>query len=419
LLPAFWDERFLVAMLAWDLLVVIAWVADFVRLPAPQQIVLRRAWRAPVALSVASTVELTLTNNSTHTIHARVLDTVPSVLRDTPPLLSIVVTPRGETSAGYTSQPRARGITPIGDLYVHYRSPLGLAVRWARASTGQSVLTYPNLDEARRQSLYLVRSRQVELERRSTRRRGAGRAFESLREYRDGDEFRDLCWTASARRAKLVTRLYEIERSQNIWVLLDSGRLMRTRVAGLSKLDHAVNATLALAQVAVGSGDRIGVLAYGRKITQRIPAARGRAHLAHLVNTLALVREDEWEGDHVLAAGQLLSDQKSRSLVVWITDLAETAMTPEVIRAAAQLMARHVVLFVVIGQPDLARIASRVPSNASEMFETAAAQEVEQRRELLLATLRARGALALETTSASLSAAIVNGYLDVKQRNRL
>jgi uncharacterized protein (DUF58 family) len=283
----------------------------------------------------------------------------------------------------------------------------------------QAVVAYPILEEARRQSIYLIRSRQIELEKRSTRKRGAGRAFESLREYREGDEFRDLCWTASARRAKLVTRLYEIERSQTIWVLLDSGRLMRTRVGGLSKLDYAVNAALALAQVALNSGDRVGVLAYGRTIAQRIPAARGRAHLAHLVNELALVREDEWEADHLMAAGQLLSDQKSRSLVVWMTDLAETAMTPDVIRAAARLMARHVVLFVVIGQPDLTEMAARVPSTTTEMFETAAAQEVEHRRELLLATLRARGALALETTSAGLSAAVVNGYLDVKQRNRL
>jgi uncharacterized protein (DUF58 family) len=132
-----------------------------------------------------------------------------------------------------------------------------------------------------------------------------------------------------------------------------------------------------------------------------------------------MIREDEWEADHVMAAGQLLSDQKSRSLVVWITDLAETAMTPEVIRAAARLMTRHVVLFVVIGQPDLTTVAERDPATPDEMYETAAAQEIAQRRELLLTTLRARGALAIETTSAGLSAAIVNGYLDVKQRNKL
>lgn len=419
LVPAFVDVRFAYAMLVWDGLVLAAWAVDLARLPRPGQLSARRSWRAPAALSVESHVDLTIANASPWSVRARVLDAVPSELRASPPDVRLAIAPRAEAGADYAIRPAVRGRTPIGDLHLRYQSPLGLAERWATVPLAQTLVTYPNLDEAKRQSIYLIRSRQIELEKRSTRRRGTGRAFESLREYREGDELRDLCWTASARRGKLVTRLYEIERSQTVWVLLDSGRLMRARVGGQSKLDHAVNAALALAQVALNSGDRVGVLAYGRRIAQRVPAARGRAHLAHLVEQLALVREDEWEADHVQAAARLLTDQKSRSLVVWITDLAETAMTPDVIRAAAQLMSRHLVLFVVIGQPDLGALANRDPATVEEMYQAAAAQEVALRRELLLATLRARGALALETTSGGLSAAVVNGYLDVKQRNRL
>jgi uncharacterized protein (DUF58 family) len=286
-------------------------------------------------------------------------------------------------------------------------------------SLAQTVLVYPNIDEAKRHSIYLVRSRQIELEKRYSRLRGTGRSFESLREYQDGDEFRDICWTATARRGKLVTRLYEIERSQTIWLVLDCGRLMRTRVAGLSKLDYAINAALALTQVALYSGDRVGLLAYGRSIRQRVPAARGSAHLMQITRQLALAQEDEWEADHLQAAGRLLTDQKRRSLVVWITDLAETAMTPEVMEAAFQLMPRHLVLFVVIGQPDLSTLGARKPEDAAEMYEVAAAQEIMHRRELLLARMRERGALALETTSSKLSTTLVNSYLEIKQRSQL
>jgi uncharacterized protein (DUF58 family) len=194
---------------------------------------------------------------------------------------------------------------------------------------------------------------------------------------------------------------------------------MRARIAGLSKLDHAVNSALALAQVALGTGDRVGVLAYGRRIQLRLPASRGSAHLRTIVESLARLDEDEWEGDHLLAAGRLMTDQKRRGLIVWITDLSETAMTPDVIRAASQLMTRHVVLFVVIGEPDLGAVAARVPSNVGEMYETAAAQDVLARRERLLGTLREGGALAIETTSSRLSTVLVNSYLDIKQRNRL
>jgi uncharacterized protein (DUF58 family) len=180
-----------------------------------------------------------------------------------------------------------------------------------------------------------------------------------------------------------------------------------------------VNAALTLAQVALYSGDRVGLVAYGRGIRQRVPAARGSAHLMQIMRQLAMVSEDESEADHLQAASQLLNDQKRRSLVVWITDLAETAMTPEVIDAATQLMPRHLVLFVVIGQPDLNEMAAKEPEDVDGMYETAAAQEMVHRRELLLARLRERGALAMETSSSKLSTTVVNSYLEIKQRSQL
>jgi MoxR-like ATPase len=121
----------------------------------------------------------------------------------------------------------------------------------------------------------------------------------------------------------------------------------------------------------------------------------------------------------LLAASQLMRDQKRRSLVVWITDLAETAMTPEVIEAVAKLMPRHLVLFVVIGQPDLRMAASQRPKNVSEMYQVSAAQEVIHRRELLLARLRERGALAVEADSGELAPLLVNSYLAIKQKSQL
>jgi uncharacterized protein (DUF58 family) len=419
LVPAFVDRRFVAGLLAWDGFVLAAWLADLRRLPKPAQLFVRRSWPSPPALSVESRVEITLENRSSRSIRALVIDAVPRALRAVPPELSLAAAGGGAAEAAYTIRPTARGETQVGPVYIRYQTPLGLAERWAVADLAQTVVTCPDLAEAKRHSVYLIRSRQIDLERRSTRIRGAGRAFESLRESRPGDEFRDICWTASARRGRLVTRLYEIERSQTIWILIDSGRLMRARVGALSKLDYAVNAALALAQVALGSGDRVGVLAYGRRIARRLPAARGSAHLTHLIDGLATVTEDEWEADHLHAASRLLSDQKRRSLVVWITDVAETAMTPDVVRAASLLMRRHVVLFVVIGQPDLREVAHRRPRTVPEMYETAAAQEVAHRRDLLLARLRQGGALALETTARGLSLALVNGYLDVKQRSKL
>lgn len=417
--PGVWDARFVYGMVAWDLLVVSAWVWDWQRLPRPEQLEVARLWNAPVALAVKSEVEVEVRNRGQVSIRVEAVDDVAVALRREPASLAMSAPAGGEGRAAYALQPAERGDARLGSIHLRYQSGLRLAERWARADLAQTVRVYPDLDEAKRHTIYLLRSRQIELEKRLTRYRGQGREFESLREYVSGDEKRDVCWTATARRGKLITKVHQVERSQAIWIVVDAGRLLRARVAGLSKLDYAINAALSLAQVALYSGDRVGLLAYGRETRQRLPAARGSAHLRALVEQLAVVRSEAYEADHLGAAFALVSAQKRRSLVVWITDLAETAMTPDVIQGAYQLMPQHLVLFCVIGNPDLTRLATTRPADARGMYEHVAAQEMVQRRELLLRQLRQHGALAHEMEPGKLSTALVNHYLDVKERSLL
>jgi len=419
IVPAFVDLRFVYALVAWDCLVVLFWFADLAQLPNPSQLTVRRTWRSAAALSIPSDIDLTLINSSDKTMRATMVDTVPVQLRHEPPTLSVKAAARTEATATYRICPVRRGDVKLGDCYVRYQSALRIAERWVRASLPQTVRIYPNLEDAKRHSIFLLRSRQIAVERRRSQMRGIGREFESLREYRQEDEYRDICWTAAARRGKLVTRVYQIERSQTVWIVIDSGRLMRARVGGFSKLDHAVNAALILAQVALYSGDRVGLAAYGRAIRQQVPAATGSAHLRQLIEQLALVHEEVSEADHLHMAVRLLKDQKRRSLIVWLTDLAETAMTPEVIEAAAMMTPKHLVMFVVIGQPDLRELAAKRPQSETEMYQVGAAQEMVHRRELLLARLRERGALALEVNSGAISPVLVNSYLQIKERNQL
>jgi uncharacterized protein (DUF58 family) len=419
LVPSFVDRRFVYAMLAWDVLLIAAWMADLHSLPKPDKLYIRRNWAAPLALSESSQATITVANNSGTALHIQLLETLPSSLRNEPPQLELTVAPRREGEAQYSVYPTRRGTAVASQVFLRYEGSFRLAQRWATADLKQKLTIYPNLHEAKQHAIYLVRSRQVALEKRFSRVRGAGKAFESLREYRDGDDFADVCWTATARRGKLVTKLYELEKSQTVWLVLDTGRLMRTRVASLSKLDYAVNAALALGQVALLTGDRVGLMAYGRNLRQRVPAMRGSSHLRQFVETLALIHEDQWEADHLRAASQLMREQRRRSLVVWITDLAETAMTPEVIEAASKLLPRHLVMLVVIGQPDLQAAASERPDNIAEMYQVSAAQEVVHRRELLLARIRERGALAVEAESADLAPLLVNSYLEIKQKSQL
>jgi uncharacterized protein (DUF58 family) len=135
-----------------------------------------------------------------------------------------------------------------------------------------------------------------------------------------------------------------------------------------------------------------------------------------LIESLAQVRAESGEADHLRATATLNRLQPRRSLILWVTDLAESAMRPEVIDGAMQLLRRHVLLFVAMAQPEVDLIAQARPRNIEQMFRAAAAQEMAGRRELLLARLHDQGALTLDLNPEALTASVLNQYLTVKER---
>jgi uncharacterized protein (DUF58 family) len=433
LIPGFWDSRLSYAMLAWDALVLLAATLDGLRLPHAKDLIATRSWANAPALDSETEIELTIANQGGIIVHCNLIDDLPTALVAEPAIHHLVAFPRVPAPVRYRIEPQERGDWDTGLLYVRYRSPLGLTERWAQAQLMQRVRVYPALRTSEERQIFLARSRQIDLQLRQARQRGLGRDFESLREYREGDDLRDICWTATARRGSPITRQYQTERSQPVWVVLDCGRLMRSRVAGMvpgraalpvaapgsrvhSKLDFACTTAVSLAQLALFSGDRVGLLAYGQGTQQRLLPGRGAAHLRQLIEALAQVRAEGSEADHLRATATLNRLQPRRSLILWITDLAESAMRPEVIDGAAQLLRRHVLLFVTMAQPEVELIAQTRPNNVEQMFRAAAAQEMAGRRELLLARLQEQGALTLDLNPEALTSSLLNQYLTVKER---
>jgi uncharacterized protein (DUF58 family) len=411
-------------------LVLLAALLDGLRLPAASELIAGRSWSNAPALDSETEIELTIENRGRTIVDCRLVDDLPPALVEEPETLRLTAFPRVPASLRYRVEPRERGDWDTGGLYVRYRSPLGLTERWAKAPLTQTVRVYPALRTGEEQKIFLARSRQIDLQLRQAHQRGLGRDFESLREYREGDDLRDICWTATARRGNPITRQYQTERSQPVWIVLDCGRLMRARVATgtklfrnsgaapsrHSKLDHACTTAVALAQLALFSGDKVGLLAYGQGIQQRLLPGRGASHLRQLIESLALVRAEAGEANHLRATAVLNRLQPRRSLILWVTDLAETAMRPEVIDGALQLLRRHVLLFVAMAQPEVEFIAEARPKNVQQMFRAAAAQEMAGRRELLLARLHEQGALTLDLNPDALTSTVLNQYLAVKER---
>ncbi|HEX7086933.1 MAG TPA: DUF58 domain-containing protein [Vicinamibacterales bacterium] len=424
-IPAWFAPATLLLLLAWNVALVAAWTWDLRRLPSPEALAARRTWSGALGLGDRATVTLQIRNTGRVPIRVRLFDTPPDALgpeyEDGSGWVAreIDVAPGRVAATGYALTPGERGDHDVGELVIRYESDAGLALRWAAAPIGQRVRVYPSFTAARRGAVTLVRSRRMDAELRRARMRGRGRELHHLREFQDGDELRDVAWRATARRGRLITRVYQPERSQPIWIVLDAGRLMRARIGTHLTMDHTADAALALAHVAMQAGDRVGLLAYGRRVQRRLAPARGPEHLRRLADALATVTPEPVEGDHLGAASMLQSLQSRRALVLWLTEMAETAGLPDVVIGAGHLAARHLVVVGVPQPADLTAIADSRPESDDDLFRVMAAQEATERRAALLRSLRERGVLALEWPDGRLGPLLINQYVEIKERNML
>ena len=277
---------------------------------------------------------------------------------------------------------------------------------------------FPNLAEITRVELMLRRNRHLEMGLRRTRNRGAGSEFESLRDYTPDDEFRCIDWKATARRSKPITMAYETERSQTLIALLDIGRLMRSPVGELSKMDHAINAVLLLAHMATRQGDKIGLLSFADEVENWLPPRGGKRQFHAMLEQLYAIQGQSVESDFGRAFQHLSLQQGRRALVLIFTDLAVDSGQnfEDLILQIQRLRRRHLPLLISIADPDIHALAQQEASSSQALFERTTAAKFLENRRLALERLERSGVLTLDVPADELSLSLIERYLEIKSR---
>ncbi|HEY3365790.1 MAG TPA: DUF58 domain-containing protein [Symbiobacteriaceae bacterium] len=321
-------------------------------------------------------------------------------------------------AAGYRLRPGRRGQYAAGPLHGRYASPLGLWRRTLTWSLVEPVRVYPNLLAARQWEIAIRKGRHLEGLKRS-RVRGGGTEFESLREYQPGDQYRAISWPASARSGKLITTLYQVDRSQPVMLLIDAGRMMIPQVKGITKLDHSLNAGLLLATVAAERGDQCGLMLFGGEVKAFMPPKKGRGQVLAMVEALYAVEPEQVEPDYGRMISWLRAKHKKRSLMVLFTDMVDPDISRGLVNHLSALASHHLVLLVCLSDPELLRLSRLTPTDSAEVYQKAAALEVLAQRAEIAALLQSRGVAVIDVPPEEFSTAVVNQYLTVKEEGRL
>ncbi|MFM9904064.1 MAG: DUF58 domain-containing protein [Pyrinomonadaceae bacterium] len=409
------------AVLGYDILLVTAAIIDvFISRKLPPEFCITREFEKRFAIGDTDRVSLFVENGSPRDLRIKIKDEYPPemALQET---REAEFTVDAQTTAEffYHLTPPKRGSYDFGRTAVRHLSRLGLV--WCQTSLGtpQTVKVYPNMRKAREMELKALGARSFLAIQRRAVRRGEGREFESMRDYVRGDELRHISWTATARRGKLTTRQYQIERDQTVIIALDAGRLMTGRIGDETKFDVGVHASLALMSASARAGDNCGLVVFGRRIRKYLPPKRGLEHIDAVLEALHDLEPELIEPSYARAFQFIASNTKKRSFIVILTDLVDKDSSKELINSLKLLRPRHLPLVATIGDRDLNAAVSHAPADIKEVFTQSAAEEIIHQRESALRLVETLGGLALDVTAQTLAPKLLESYLKVKERGLL
>ncbi len=408
-------------VLSFDILFIFAALIDWVisrKLPA--ELMLKRSFSKRFAIGDGTDVTLHLENRTPHNFTLILKDEFPPELELTGKREE-KFTITGQTFADmtYTLTPPKRGKFEFGQTAVRFKSRLGLIWCQSKLGVSQSIKVYPNMRRAREAELKALGASSYLAVQRKAVRRGEGREFESMRDYVRGDELRHISWTATARRSKLITRQYQIERDQTILIAIDAGRLMTGRIENETKFDKAIHATLALMSMAARGGDNSGIVVFGRNVKKFLPPKRGIEHFDPVLEALHDMEPELIEPSYGRAFQFISSNLKKRALVVILTDLVDKESSKELLISLKLLRPRHLPLVTTIGDRDLNVTVSKIPTDLKEVFTQSAAEEIIHQREAALRLVETQGGLALDVNASNLAPRLLETYLKVKERGLL
>ncbi len=410
--------------LFWALLCVIGGLAALDalwlwRLPSPR---LQRHLPGSLALGRWSEVRIKLEHDSRHSMALTVFDHGPEgtgnrlEVENLPQ--EILLRAHRKAHLNYRLRPTSRGLFTFERIEVQLRSPLRLWLSRRYVAAVDSARVYPDFVRLHNGQLLAVDNWLSQLGVRQRPRRGLGLEFNQLREFREGDSLRQIDWKATARQRTPIAREYQDERDQQIVLLLDCGRRMRSQEGELTHFDHALNACLLLAYVALRQGDAVGVSTFAAKHNRHLAPVKGAAQLNLLLNRVYDLDSTQRPADYSAAIRQLLARQKRRALVVLITNLRDED-DEQLLGAVKQLSRHHRVMIASLREAVLDEQRHAPVQTWQQALDYCGTVDFLNARAGLHERLNAHGIPVLDVRPGELGPQLVSRYLSWKKAGTL
>ncbi|MFN8709816.1 MAG: DUF58 domain-containing protein [Planctomyces sp.] len=405
------------AALLANLVIVLAAIVDLLISPSPRDLEVTR--------DISEVLSVGTENPATISLHNTASFPLKVTLHDDPgPLCTVdrlphtvTVMPWKRETVSYSVRPFRRGPSVMPGIHLRFPTRLGLWTRHQVRPLETRIRIYPDIRAVARYELLARQNRLSEIGVRTRRMPGQGREFERLREFRYGDEVRQIDWKATARQQTLISREFNVERNQNLVVMIDCGRFMRNETDGVSYLDRAINSAIMLSYIALGQGDNVSVLAFSSRIERYIRPVRGKPGVQDLLRSTYDLQASRDASDYSLALEYLTTVQRNRALVILITFVTDELQLRVIGESLRLKSLPYLSVCVLLQDVGLLKLAEQIPETDLDAFHTAAAAQILAGQSREVSNLRDAGVMMIETPPDLLTEKLINEYLNIKMRN--
>ncbi|WP_179336218.1 DUF58 domain-containing protein [Winogradskyella costae] len=407
---------------AWILTIIIAVLLfiDLLLLYQPKNAIqARRILPDKFSNSDNNPVPITISNKYSFKTYIDVIDELPVQFQKRDFLYQTNLNPNQNHDFEYLVRPVDRGEYYFGHLNIFVSSVLKIVKRKYQFQNQQMVMVYPSIIQMQKYDFLAISNSLTEFGLKKIRRIGNTSEFEQIKDYIPGDDFRTVNWKATAKRGQLMVNQYQDEKSQPIYSIIDTGRIMKMPFNGLKLLDYAINSTLAFSNVALKKHDKVGMISFSKKIESFLPAIQKLTYLNRILENLYNIDTQFNDSDFGLLYAQLKRKVTHRSLLLLYTNFEHISALKRQMPYLQAISKKHMLVVVLFENTELDTILNENAEDLQSIYHKTIAEKFAFEKRLMVKELQKHGIQSILTAPENLTINTINKYLEIKARGLL
>jgi uncharacterized protein (DUF58 family) len=372
-----------------------------------------------LSLGDLNLIKLLLTSRSGMTLYVMVIDELPEQFQERKFSMSLTMPAGKSFEQTYELRPLSRGEYHFGEINLYLSTGLGLVRRRLRKPSNAMVAVYPSIIQMKKYELRTFARTALEYGVKKVRRIGHSYEFEHIKPYNRGDDYRSINWKATGRRAQLMVNVYEDEKSQAVYTIIDKSRIMHMPFHGLSLFDYAVNASLVISNIVLGKQDKAGLLTFAEQPKARIKADRGKHQLKKILEALYNEKEGSVEANYESMYMAVRDLVNGRALLFLYTNFESTYALQRALPQLRRLNDTHLLVVIFFENTEVSSSAAQAVDTVEGIYKQVTAENYMLTKVQLVQQLKQFGIMSILTKPENLTVSSINKYLELKARGMI